>query len=64
MNEEEKITPYEVFKMLVKMGAKCEKCGDVPSFPDKWFFLPSEENIGSPVVCPTCMIKHAKGEDK
>ena len=48
--------------MMIEMGIVCEECGDKPSFPDKWYFIPSPETAGMPIVCPTCMIKNA--EDK
>ena len=46
-------------EMMIDMKLlNCEKCGDTPSFPDKWYVLPSIESVGCPVICPTCRDKN------
>lgn len=47
-------------EMMISMGMVCEKCGDKPSFPDGWFFIPSPQSAGSPLICPTCMKKNGE----
>lgn len=60
--KEDAYKSLDFLEMMIAMGMNCEKCGDEPSFPDKWWFLPNPDTAGAPVVCPKCMEKHARGE--
>jgi hypothetical protein len=51
-------------EMMINMGVVCEKCGDKPSFPDKWYFIPDPKWANHPIVCPTCLEQECnKDED-
>lgn len=57
---EEAFKSLNFLQMMIDMGMVCEDCGDKPSFPDGWYFIPSPEAASFPIVCPTCMEKKAR----
>ena len=50
----------DFLNMMISMGIVCEECGDKPEFLTKWWFIPTPEAAGSPIICPTCIEDLAK----
>ena len=52
--------PYEIYKMMLMMKIRCEECNSEPNFPDGWYFIPTEEAGGCPIICPDCLERNAR----
>ena len=62
--KEDAYKSLDFLNMMIELGIVCEECESKPSFPDGWYFAPTPEWAGYPIVCPKCTEKLARKKDE